>query len=300
MSRNLHIDLHAGHQPAPRIPLTPEEIAQKKAARYGSTVAMACLWLGLGLALISFGFLARFVYNLHGDLHDAASLIVMAAIYTGVAAILPPMARLHEARYPEQAQFIWMAWFALVGICMIIILAQVAWTSGLIAAGLGEREATLLKAAMLLKGMFFGACPAGAGWLCSLSITGHAESHRLASGEMGLSRMPVAPMQPQQPAIAPPADLFSAWAESRLLPSPMSSKGIEGNQAYLDYSETCSLNGLRPMSEKQFGLALTARSEQMFGPEAKHRSNGKVRYRGWTLPEETREFEEITLIEGPR
>lgn len=258
--------------------------------------------MGIGLAVLGFSFLAQFCYSIRDGWHDAGPLIAAAGIYTCVAAILPPVACLHSARYPDQAQFIWLVWLGLVALCMLIIVAQVAWSASANAANLDPREATLLKAGMLLKGMFFGVCPAAAGWLCSLSVTGHAESYRLAFGEAGMLAPSAAPPRVEAIGMTSPTDIFSAWAENRLLPAPMSAAGVEGNRAYLDYAETCALNGVAPMNEKRFGLMLTARSEQSYGPEAKHRSNGKVRYKGWSLPEETREIQDVTYsqIEGPR
>ncbi len=133
-----------------------------------------------------------------------------------------------------------------------------------------------------------------AGFLGRWYVMSASQSHRVSQGEIpalggGLQKaMESSGDIPEGVAALTPADVFSLWANNRLMPA--SGRSVQGGPAYDDYADTCRMNGVEPMSLTKFGTMLTALAAASNGRVIKEKSGGKIQYKGWLLAKDLQEI----------
>lgn len=311
--RNVHVELNTGQAAkSARPPLSPQEIAQRRAAQTGHKIADCAAGVAICLGVLAFLYIAMFLWGLADTWGDAVRMVFVSGAIAIAMTILPPLRTLTERTYPEQAQMMHAAWLALVAIAFIGVLSygltaspqyDARWqpktylphTQIIAAANINQNVARRLI--MLIVSL---SAVTGAGLMLRWSMIASAESYRLAYGEVGPA--PKAQVAPQMEgaAMASSGDVFSAWADNRLWPK--TGGRIQGEVAYQDYADTCLLNGVEPMSAKKFGDMLTQRASNSHGRFTKAKLGGKIFYQGWELPDggKALEYADFQQIEGPK
>lgn len=310
--RNVQI-VNTGPPPKPtRPPLSPQEIAQRRAAQAGHTIADFAAGVAICLGGIAFLYIAMFLWGLADTWGDAVRMVFVSGAIAVAMTILPPLRTLTERTYPEQAQLMHAAWLALVAIAFIGVLSygltaspqyDARWqpktylphTQIIAAASINKNIA--LRLIMLLVSLL---AVTGAGLMLRWSMIASAESYRLAYGEVGPAPRAQAPApQMEGGGMVSPEDVFDRWATCNLWPK--TGGRIQASAAYLNYENTCLLNGVQPMKEKKFGDEMTRKARESNGRINKTKIGGLIYYQGWELPDGGKTMDvEFQQIEGPR
>lgn len=310
---NINIDLQAGQASKPsRPPLSPQEIAQRRAAQTGHAVADVAAVVSVCLGAIAFLYIAMFLWGLADTWGDAVRMVVVSAAIAVALTVLPPLRTLTERTYPEQANMMHAAWLTLIAIAFIGVLSYGLTASPQVDARWQPRSylphtqvvtagTVNQNAARRLIMLMVSLCAvAGAGLMLRWSMIASAESYRLAYGEVGPAPKVQVAQQMEGGAMATPHDVFSMWADNRLWPK--TGGRVQGELAYGDYEQACLLNGVEPMSAKKFGDKLTQKAVDSHGRITKAKIGGKIFYQGWELPDggKAMEYADFQQIEGPK
>lgn len=311
--RNVHVELNTGQAAKPaRPPLSPQEIAQRRAAQTGHTIADIAAGVSVCLGAIAFLYIAMFLWGLADTWGDAVRMVVVSGAIAVALTVLPPLRTLTERTYPEQAKIMHGAWLGLIAVAFFGVMSygltaspqyEARWRPSTYLPQTQIIQASTINQAMarrlLMLIVSFGTVT-GAGLMLRWSMMAQAESYRLAYGEVGPApKQTAAPVALEGGSMVTPEDTFSMWAENRLWPKP--NGRIQAKDAYLDYESACLLNGIQPASEKKFGDLLTRKAATSNGRFSKTKIGGIHYYQGWELPEGARTMEaEYELIEGPR
>lgn len=312
---NVNVELHTGNATKPaRPPLSPQEIAQRRAAQTGHAIADIAAGVSVCLGAIAFLYIAMFLWGLAETWGDAVRMVVVSGAIAVAMTILPPLRTLAERTYPDQANMMHAAWLALVALSFVGVLSygltaspqyEARWQPKTylphtqIIAAANINQAVARRLIMLIVSL---SAVTGAGLMLRWSMIASAESYRLAYGEVGPAPRTQAPtaVQLEGVSMTSPEEAFSAWADFRLWPK--TGGQIQASDAYRDYHETCLLNNIQPASEKKFGDLLTQKAAASNGRFTKAKLGGKIYYQGWELPEGARamEYVDYQQIEGPR
>lgn len=312
---NINVELNTGQAAkAAKPPLSPQELAQRRAAATGHVVADVAAIVGVCLGVIAFLYIAMFLWGLAETWGDAVRMVIVAAAIAVALTVLPPLRTLTERTYPEQARFMHGAWLGLIAIAFFGVMSygltarpqyEAKWRPGTYLPQTQIIQAGTVNHAMarrlLMLIVSFGTV-AGAGLMLQWSMIAKAESYRLAYGEVGPAPKAAqgpAPVALEGGAMVTAEDTFSFWADNRLWPKP--NGRIQAKDAYADYESACLLNGIQPASEKKFGDLLTRKAATSNGRFSKTKIGGIHYYQGWELPEGARTMDaEYELIEGPQ
>lgn len=126
----------------------------------------------------------------------------------------------------------------------------------------------------------------GAALLGRIAVLSMSESYRLGYGQASALPANAVPQLGAEVSAGgagamTPADIFSLWANSRLVPAQ--GKAVQSQLAYEDYAQTCRMNFVEPLTLTKFGTLMTSRAEASAGRITKEKSQGLILYRGWAL-----------------
>lgn len=265
---------------------------------FGMKVVLFTAWpAAIFLMLVAFRYIALFMFGLAKSPGEALAMILLALVYTLIAAGLPTLAAILQPTHPKDAAIAWRLW--LIGVIAIgvgVIAYAVAGQGGTdpgasrpVRIASQDRPITLIaerwlpgaqgddaahRFAILLASL---AAMAGSGYLFRwIAISTSEFDPSMSIAPMPQQQIPVS--QPQSPA---GDDLFNFWIENRLRIGDPGIDKIQANDVYQDYAATCDINAQAPMSESAFGKIFGSISATKFGPNCKQKSNGRYFYCGW-------------------